>query len=100
MPKSAVIRKVPRGERRRSELIDVAEKMFLELGFADTTMQMIAERAGASKETLYAWFQNKETLFNTLVAQRLATMTRRSEIAAGEDASPAHLLPIIAESHG
>jgi AcrR family transcriptional regulator len=70
MPKSAVIRKVPRGERRRVELIDVAEKMFLEQGFADTTMQMIAEAAGASKETLYRHFESKELLFAEIISRK------------------------------
>jgi TetR/AcrR family transcriptional regulator, mexJK operon transcriptional repressor len=70
MSKSAVIRKVPRGERRRSELIDVAEKMFLERGFAETTMQMIAEAAGASKETLYRHFESKELLFAEIISRK------------------------------
>lgn len=70
MPKTAVIRKVPRGERRRVELIDVAEKMFLERGFSDTTMQMIAEAAGASKETLYRHFESKELLFAEIVSRK------------------------------
>jgi TetR/AcrR family transcriptional regulator, mexJK operon transcriptional repressor len=70
MSKSAIIRKVPRGERRRGELIDVAQKMFLERGFADTTMQMIAERAGASKETLYRHFESKELLFAEIISRK------------------------------
>ena len=70
MPKTAVIRKVPRGERRRGELIDVAQKMFLERGFADTTMQMIAEAAGASKETLYRHFASKELLFAEIISTK------------------------------
>src|SRR5579862_1442017 len=79
MRKTAVIRKVPRGERRRGELIDVAETMFLERGFADTTMQMIAEAAGASKETLYRHFQNKEQLFAEIVS-------RKARLISGPDA--------------
>src|SRR6201994_4249878 len=70
MPKEAVSRKVPRGEKRREELIDVAEKMFFERGFSDTTMQMIAEAAGASKETLYRHFESKELLFAEIVSRK------------------------------
>jgi AcrR family transcriptional regulator len=70
MPKGAVIRKVPRGDRRRVELIDVAEKMFLQRGFAETTMQMIAEAAGASKETFYRHFENKEQLFAEIISRK------------------------------
>ena len=70
MSKDAVSRKVPRGDRRRLELIDVAEKVFLERGFAETTMQMIAELAGASKETLYRHFESKELLFAEVVDRK------------------------------
>jgi TetR/AcrR family transcriptional regulator, mexJK operon transcriptional repressor len=79
MPKGAVIRKVPRGEKRRVELIDVAEKMFLECGFADTTMLAIAEAAGASKETLYRHFENKEQLFAEIIG-------RKARLISGPDA--------------
>ena len=70
MPKYAVDRIVPRGDRRRLELIDVAEKMFLERGYAETTMQVIAEAAGASKETLYRHFESKELLFAEIVGRK------------------------------
>src|SRR5277367_3322386 len=78
MPKGAVSRKVPRGERRRVELVDVAEKMFLERGYAETTMQLIAEAAGASKETLYRHFENKEQLFAEIVG-------RKAQMISGPD---------------
>ena len=41
--------------------------VFLEFGYADTTMQRIATRAGASKETLYRHFVCKEALFAEVV---------------------------------
>ena len=61
---------VPRGERRRREIAAVAEKVFFENGFTDTTMQTIAGRAGASKETLYRHFGSKEELFAEIVETR------------------------------
>jgi AcrR family transcriptional regulator len=87
----------PDKEDRRREILDAAFHEFAGKGYAGASMEAIARRARASKETLYAWFQNKEALFNILVSSRLAAMIRRSEVAAAEDASPAHLLPIIAE---
>ena len=78
MPKDAVNRKVPRGDRRRMELIDVAEKMFLERGYAETTMQVIAEAAGASKETLYRHFESKQLLFAEIVG-------RKAQMISGPD---------------
>jgi AcrR family transcriptional regulator len=55
-------------------LADIAERVFLETGFADTTMQMIASRAGASKETLYRHFASKEALFAEIISRRAAAL--------------------------
>src|SRR5580698_7447976 len=49
---------------RRKEILDAAFQEFSSKGYAGTSMEAIARRARASKETLYAWFQNKETLLN------------------------------------
>jgi len=84
-------RKVPRGERRRIELIDVAEQTFLERGFADTTMQVIAERAGASKETLYRHFASKELLFAEIV-RRKASEVSGPDAAVARGGSPERVL--------
>jgi AcrR family transcriptional regulator len=65
---------VPRGEKRRDQISAVAEGVFLERGYAETTMQVIAERAGASKETLYRHFGCKEALFSEVVRRRSALM--------------------------
>ena len=61
---------IPRGEKRRREIAIVAERVFFETGFAETTMQTIAARAGASKETLYRHFGSKEELFAEIVSER------------------------------
>jgi TetR/AcrR family transcriptional regulator, mexJK operon transcriptional repressor len=84
-------RKVPRGERRRMELVDVAEQIFLERGFADTTMQMIAERAGASKETLYRHFDSKELLFAEIVSRK-ASQISGPDTAMARGADPESVL--------
>ena len=65
---------IPRGEKRRDRISAVAEGVFLERGYAETTMQLIAERAGASKETLYRHFGCKEALFSEVVRRRSAIM--------------------------
>ena len=67
---SVVAGPIPRGEKRRREIAAVAERVFFENGFSDTTMQTIAIRAGASKETLYRHFGSKEGLFAEIVETR------------------------------
>lgn len=67
---ATVFAPIPRGQKRRREIAAVAELVFFESGFAETTMQMIAARAGASKETLYRHFGSKEELFTEIVENR------------------------------
>jgi len=69
------VRRVPRGRERREQLVRVAEEVFLVHGFADSTMQTIASRAGASKETLYRHFASKEALFAEVVGRRAAQIS-------------------------
>jgi AcrR family transcriptional regulator len=84
-------------EKRRREILDAAFLEFSTKGYAGASMEAIARRARASKETLYAWFENKETLLNTLFASRLEGMVSRVVAAAEKDPSPANVLPAIAE---
>jgi TetR/AcrR family transcriptional regulator, mexJK operon transcriptional repressor len=68
-------RRVARGHKRREEIAAIAERIFLERGFTETTMQLVAARASASKETLYRHFGNKEELFAEIVRRRSARIT-------------------------
>ena len=85
------LRRVPRGGQRREQLVCVAEAAFLEHGFADTTMQTIATRAGASKETLYRHFASKEALFAEVVGRR-AEQISGPESALSHEAPPRRVL--------
>ncbi len=85
-----------KAERRR-EILDAAFLEFSQHGYAGASMAAIARRARASKETLYAWFENKESLFNTLLASRLEGMASRVYAMAGEEPAPTDVLPIVAE---
>jgi AcrR family transcriptional regulator len=84
-------------ELRRGEILEAAFEEFSRHGYAGASMAAIARRAHASKETLYAWFENKEQLFNTLLASRLDGIASRVLIVAERDPSPASVLPAIAE---
>src|SRR5947209_16334161 len=62
----------PRLDRdaRREAILDVAQEVFLEEGFANASMSMIAARLGGSKGTLYNYFKSKDDLFNAYVERR------------------------------
>lgn len=87
----------PAKETRRREILDAAFAEFSARGYAGASMGAIARRARASKETLYAWFESKESLFNTLLATRIDAIASRAGAAAEKDAAPANVLPVIAE---
>jgi AcrR family transcriptional regulator len=62
----------PRLDRdaRREAILDVAEDVFLEEGFAAASMSTIAARLGGSKGTLYNYFKSKDELFEAYVQRR------------------------------
>ena len=86
------VRRVPRGEKRREEIAAVAERVFLHRGFTETTMQIIAEEAGASKETLYRHFGSKEGLFSEVIRSRSVRITGGNEGELSVEGSPREIL--------
>jgi AcrR family transcriptional regulator len=53
---------------RKQEAIKVAAKMlFLQHGYANTTMEMVAEKASVSIMTLYRHFRGKDVLFQAIM---------------------------------
>ncbi len=56
---------------RREQFIAAAEKLFLERGFAKTSVNAIVREAGGSLATLYSEFGTKEALFESVVSQRV-----------------------------
>jgi len=60
--------------RRRDQILDAALGLLEEHGYRDTTMLQVANRARASKNTLYQHFPTKQALFAALVARAAAAM--------------------------
>ena len=50
-------------EKRRNEIINAAENLFLYRGYTNVTMDGIAQKAEVNKALLYYYFKNKEALF-------------------------------------
>lgn len=69
---------------RREEILRVAVELLGELGYTRTTMLAVAKRASASKETLYAWFGNKQGLFTEVIGAQAARMNRGMEAALAD----------------
>jgi TetR/AcrR family transcriptional repressor of mexJK operon len=56
-------------EDRRRSILAAAQKVFLERGYANASIDAVVELAGGSKATVYQQFGNKEGLLGALVAE-------------------------------
>ncbi len=84
---------VPRSlkERQRLErenlILEVAEAVFVEKGYHETSMDEIAARVGVAKGTLYSHFARKEDLVQVLLERKLQTLREAVEQIAQQNAT-------------
>jgi AcrR family transcriptional regulator len=60
-----------RADARPDEVLDAALELFTEQGFAKTTVDQVARRAGLSKGAVYLYFSSKEALLEGLVTRAI-----------------------------
>lgn len=71
----------------RKLLLDAALELFVELGYAATTIDLIASRAGTTRVTFYAHFPSRSELMRTLIDENLnAELERTSSLSHGSTA--------------
>jgi AcrR family transcriptional regulator len=74
--------------RTRARILDAAADLFLERGYARTTMKDIADRAGVARDTVHAVFGSKGRVLTALIDVRLvpdgsvANVTQRQDAQA------------------
>jgi AcrR family transcriptional regulator len=73
-------REARKADRRRA-ILEVAERSFLERGFADTSMSTIAAELGGSKTTLWSYFPSKDELFAAVLDSKIADFQRELDEA-------------------
>jgi AcrR family transcriptional regulator len=56
-----------RGRATRAHLLAVATELFAARGYDNTSVEMVLERSGVSKGSLYHHFANKEALFEAVL---------------------------------
>jgi AcrR family transcriptional regulator len=63
--------RLPAGQdpAKRSQIIDGARRVFIDMGFDAASMNDITRAAGVSKGTIYVYFANKEELFEALIEE-------------------------------
>src|ERR1700739_2870432 len=62
----------PRDEVARGRILEAALAVLEEQGFASATCDAIAERAGASKATIYRWWPNKAAVLLEALREAVA----------------------------
>lgn len=70
----------PKDAEKHRAIITAAEEVFFDRGFAATTVAAVAERAGVSKVTIYARFQDKAGLFEAMVKQVSDRMVAKCDV--------------------
>lgn len=65
-----------RAQRRIEAIRKAATRVFLENGYAHTSVDKIVREAGGSKATIYKYFKNKRDLFNAVID---SIVTHRSQ---------------------
>jgi|SRR5579875_454347 len=69
----------PRDEVARKRILEAALELVEAQGFAATTTDAIAERAGASKATIYRWWPNKAAVLIEALREAVAQETPMPE---------------------
>ncbi|MGW9557250.1 TetR/AcrR family transcriptional regulator [Nocardiopsis sp. NPDC055551] len=73
-----------RTEVTRTLLLDAARREFADHGIAGARVDRIAERAGVNKQRLYAYFGDKERLFQHVVTNALDELSTAVELQGTE----------------
>jgi len=81
---STGLRRRPKGDKRqrtRAKLLDAARELIREKGYARTTLQDVASRAGMTSGAIYGNFKNRDELFVSLAEAHWAPI--RPKVKAG-----------------
>jgi len=65
-------RSTPKAARTRSAILDAAELLFAEKGFAATRLEDVAERVGIRRASIVYYFKDKPELYDAVLAHVLA----------------------------
>ncbi len=83
-------------QKTKIRLLDVARQVFARQGYENTTMNDIAQASGKGRRTLYTYFENKETLYFSVISAEMDRLsTRMNEVASSSMGVEDKLIEII-----
>lgn len=71
-------------EERRAEIVDTAERLFREIGYAKCSVEMIIREIGVAKGTFYYYFKSKPDILQAIVDTTLDKIVEMAEGVADE----------------
>ena len=91
------VTKVP--EERKQELIDTAERLFLEKGYEQTTVSDIVREIEVAQGTFYYYFSSKEEILEAIIEKDITALEEDvRQIMSREDANAAIKLNAVVNS--
>jgi AcrR family transcriptional regulator len=75
--------------RREKEILAAATRVFAEMGYRQADVQVVADRVGVGKGTVYRYFPTKEALFFAAVDAGMRALVECIDAAANESDDPA-----------
>ncbi len=73
------------GRPMRETILNTASRLFMELGYEPVSLNMIAERAGVTKASVYYYYSNKAALFATSVIEMFGRIRSRTKAILEEE---------------
>lgn len=70
--------------RKRKQIVDAALKAFLDHGYAESSVNKIADDAGVSIKTLYRHFETKDELFSAVMQAACSSPARNANDASAD----------------
>lgn len=80
----------------KTVILNVAESLFSEHGYAATSIRQIAEQAGVNPALVHYYFSNKKNLLKNVMERALAPMGQAiAALGKGEHASPENIAELL-----
>src|SRR3954467_2801884 len=81
-------RRVERGQATRAQVLEVAERLFTELGYEATSISTVLSETGVSRGAFYHHFPSKEALFEKVLESVETRGEERLRAAAAKETYP------------
>ena len=89
LAQNETVRLTPKGARSRQRILDTAERLFAEKGYAGTTLRDVAAAAGLRIPSLYNHFAGKDALYDAVLERGMQpVLEAMSEYLEAGDTRP------------